>query len=378
MTAVSAILGTALLVAILLDVFETIVLPRRVTRRLRPTRFFYRSTWRPYAAIARRIVSGKRHEAFLGFYGPASVLLLLALWAVGMTLAFALLYFAAGSPLQTLDGASRFTTDLYFSATTIFTLGLGDVRPMSAIARVLTVVEAGIGFGLLALVIGYFPVLYQSFSRREVNVSLLDGRAGTPPSVTELLHRFRGGMDALSAQMLKEWELWAAELLESHLSYPVLAYFRSQHDNQSWLACLTTILDASALLAVSLRDLPSRQALLTFAIARHAVVDLANVFKTPPQAPQQDRLPPEEFALLRPLLAESGLHSDAEVEQRLAELRRIYEPYVNALSQYLLIALPAWRPTQQRTDNWLTTAWGRTSAPFAVSEPYEAMPDEQD
>ncbi len=377
MTVVAAIAGGALLVAVLLDAFETIVLPRRVTRRLRVTALFYRYSWMPYAAIARRIRSGKRREAFLGIYGPASLLLLLTLWAVGITFAFALLQYASGSAVQGSDRAPTFSTDLYFSATTVFTLGLGDLHPVSTIARFLTVVESGMGFGLLALVISYLPVIYQSFSRREINVSLLDGRAGTPPSVAELLRRYHGSMDALHQQMLKEWEFWSAELLESHLSYPVLAYFRSQHDNQSWLACLTTILDASALLSVSLPEGSARQALLTFAMARHAVVDLANVFRTPPVAPV-DRLSHEEFLRLRPLLLPAGLRGDAEAEQHLAGLRRIYEPYVHALSQRLLIALPGWFPAQRHADNWLTTAWGRTTTPVTISEPFEAVPDERE
>ncbi len=370
MTALTAILGSALLILVLLDVFETIVLPRRVTRRLRPTAIFYRYTWRPYAAVARRIRSEKRREAFLGIYGPASLLLLLGLWAIGVMLAFALLQFAAGSALKTPDTTPGFGTDVYFSATTIFTLGLGDVVPMSPISRFLTVVESGLGFGLLALVIGYFPILYQSFSRRETHVSMLDARAGTPPSVVVLLNRFSGDMNMILTTMLKEWEVWSAELLESHLSYPALAYFRSQHDNQSWLASLAMILDASALLSVAQRDSSNRQPLLTFAMARHAVVDLANIFRTPPH-PDSDRLSHKTFLHFQPTLTLAGLRADPEVERELGELRRIYEPYLHALSQYLLVALPPWVLPARRTDNWLTTAWGRTSTPSSVSEPFE-------
>lgn len=378
MTTFTFIVGAVLVISILLDVFETIVLPRRVTRRLRATPYFYRYTWRPYSWVARRIKSSKRREGFLGIYGPASLLLLLAVWAAAVVVGFALLQYSAGSALQTASGPPSFRTDLYYSATTMFTLGLGDISPTSTSARFLTVVEAGLGFGLLALVIGYFPVLYQSFSRREINVSLLDGRAGTPPTVAELLRRFHGRMDLLASEILKEWEVWAAELLESHLSYPVLAYFRSQHDNQSWLACLTAILDVSALLTASLRDPSVRQPLLTFAMARHAVVDLANVFNTPPSPPARDRLTHEEFLQLRPALANAGLAADTEAEERITDLRKLYEAYVNALSRHLLLALPPWIPAGRPIDNWLTTAWGRTTSPLAVSQPFDAIPDEKD
>jgi hypothetical protein len=367
MTVLTAILGTVLLISVVLDVFETIVLPRRVTRRLRFTAFFYRFTWRPFAALARHIRRDKRREGLLAFYGPASLLLLLVLWAVTVTFAFALLQYAAGSAAH----APGFATDLYYSGTTIFTLGLGDILPRSPVARFLTVVESGFGLGLLALVIGYFPVIYQSFSRREINVSLLDGRAGTPPSAGELLQRYDGALDALSSQLLREWELWAAELLETHLSYPLLAYFRSQHDNQNWLAGLTMILDISALLTVALPDGANRQAYLTFAIARHTIVDLTNIFHTPPRPLVAERLSPADSKRLRALLGTFGLSSDDGLEQRLTGLRTIYEPYANALARYLLVTLPPWVPADRHIPNWLTTAWGRTTAPPSVAEPFD-------
>src|SRR5256885_11103790 len=131
-------------------------------------------------------------------------------------------------------GAPGFWSDVYMSGTTFFTLGLGDVVPRTALAKTLTVIEAGTGFAFLAAVIGYFPVIYQAFSRREVAISLLDARAGSPPSAAELLWRHRGdpGAGALT-ELLRDWERWAADVLESHLSYPPLAYFRSQHYNES-------------------------------------------------------------------------------------------------------------------------------------------------
>src|SRR5262249_57799774 len=119
------------------------------------------------------------------------------------------------------------------------------------------------------------PFIYGSFSKREVDISLLDSRAGTPPTAGELLrrHSYENGQNALH-DLLKDWERWSAELMESHLSYPVLAYFRSQHDNQSWIASLTAILDACALVLVGVECACERQAELTFPIARHAVVNL--------------------------------------------------------------------------------------------------------
>lgn len=352
----------ALIFVILWDVFETIVLPRRVTRRIRLTRMFYRSTWIPWSFVARRMRPGKRREIYLSFFGPLSLLLLLGVWAVGLIFGFAMLQWGLGSALNAPEGSATFGTDLYMSGTTFFTLGLGDVTPRGPLARFVTVVEAGVGLGLFAIVIGYLPVIYQAFSRREVNISLLDARAGSPPTAAELLRRHGQSQNLEElGQVLRDWERWSAELLESHLSYPVLCYFRSQHDNQSWLSALTTILDASALVISGIDGRLSQQAQLTFAIARHTIVDLAQVFNTPPRAPNPDRLTSPNLARLRETLRVAGvsLRDGAIVDQKLTELRRMYEPYVNALSGYLLMGLPYWSLATDVVDNWQTTAWER-------------------
>jgi hypothetical protein len=352
----------ALWVAVIIwDAFEALVLPRRVTRRLRPTRMFYRVTWRAWSAIARRMRPGGRRETYLSFFGPLSLLVLLAAWAASLIAGFALLQTGLGAGLN-VPGGGSIADHLYLSGETFFTLGLGDITPVSRVGRVLVVVEAGIGFAFLALVIGYLPVLYQSFSRREVNITLLDARAGSPPSAEGLLRGSWSDHEELTA-LLREWERWSAEVLESHLSYPVLSYYRSQHDNQSWLTALTTILDASALVIVGFPDACARQARLTFAMARHTVVDLAQVLSRPPIDSPQDRLPADELARLRAGLAAGGVVVDAGTgaDDKLVEMRRMYEPFVTALSEYLLMPLPAWRVGAATHENWRASPWGQTS-----------------
>lgn len=358
MRAFVGVAGVLVIVGIMWDTFEALVLPRRITRRLRPTRFFYRTTWRLWSGIGLLMSPGGRRETYLSFYGPLSLLVLLQLWAASLIVGFAMLQWGLGSHLAIAGRPASFVDDLYMSGTTFVTLGLGDVSPTSGIARLLTVVESGVGFGFLAVVIGYLPVLYQAFSRREVSITLLDARAGSPPSAGELLHRHTRDLDALGT-LLHEWERWSAEVLESHLSYPVLSFFRSQHDNQSWLSALTTILDASALVMTAIEHGPARQARLTFAMARHAVVDLAQVLGTPPCAPEPERLPPDDLAQLARALAVEGLalKHDRQTEEQLAELRAMYEPYVNALAQQLVVTLPGWTRTPEAPDNWRATAW---------------------
>jgi hypothetical protein len=286
----------------------------------------------------------------------------MAFWAISMIIGFAVLQWAVGSPLREPQGEASFFTYLYLSSTTFFTFDYGDVVPLKDAGRLLAVLEAGTGYGFLAIIIAYLPVVYQAFSRREVNISLLDARAGSPPSAFELLrrHSHDGGMANLD-RLLHDWERWTAELLESHLSYPLLCYYRSQHEHQSWLSSLTAILDTCALVMVGLRDGPVRQARLTFAIARHTVVDLAQTFKTMPRMPVPDRLPSAELERLRAGLKTYGIAIDdgEEIGERLDDIRRQYEPYLNALAQRFLITLPPWITKDEIADNWRTSAWER-------------------
>jgi len=359
------IAGLLFCLSAVLDAFQTIILPRRPTGRFRITRLFYIVTWSPWAAVARHTRNPKVREQIYSTFGPGSLLLLLIVWALVLVTGFAMLFFALGSPFA--DAFMRpgiigqFRTDLYVSGTTLFTLGLGDVVPRSLAVRSLIVLESGTGLGFVALVIGYVPVLYGSFSRREVSVALLDARAGSPPTSTELLrrHAFPGGQEALVV-LLIEWERWAAEILESHISYPILCYYRSQHDNQSWLSALTAVLDSCALLISVVPGDASRQAQLTFAMARHALVDLGHVFHLEKYEAKwrdrsgPDRLPPDDFKRVCDLMLETGLHlcGDPEASARLHALRALYEPHAQALADYLGMSLPGWIPEPRAKDQW--------------------------
>jgi hypothetical protein len=357
----AATIGILFILIVLWDAFETVVLPRRVTRRLRLVRIFYRLTWPLWSAAVRAVSSRRRQENYLSYYGPLSLPILLGIWAAVLIIGFALLYWAPGNAIKTPEGYAGFKACLYFSGTTFFTLGLGDISPHTPMARLLVVLEAGMGFAFLAVIISYLPALNQSFSRREVTISLLDARAGSPPTAAEMLRRHiqDSAIDSL-AQLLREWERWSAELLESHLSYPVLVYFRSQHDNQSWLAALTAVLDTCSFVMSSLEGECVRQARLTFSMARHTIVDLALVLRTAPRESAIDRLPENDLATLRSVLKKEGmtLQEGAEASQRLNELRRMYEPYVYALSNRLRLSVPPWISPSARADNWQVSAWG--------------------
>src|SRR5579864_5900074 len=310
---VATLFGLIIIWSVLLDAFETVVLPRRVRRHFRLTAWFYRRTWVPWRGIARRIKTTSRQQNFLGYFGPLSLILLLAFWAAGLIFGFALIQYGVGGHEQLNQEPLTFGRIIYHSGETFFTLGYGDIVPTSGGARALSVIEAGMGFAFLGVVIGYIPVVYASFSRREIQISMLDARAGSPPSASELLVRLAGrsedpGVDQrVLDEVLRDWERWAAELLESHISYPVLSFFRSQHSNQSWVAALTTMLDVSSLVLTGIEGVQPGQAKLTFAMARHAAVDLAQVVNARHDPTQPDRLPGEDFDLLRDALAQAGL-----------------------------------------------------------------------
>ncbi|GCE10963.1 potassium channel family protein [Tengunoibacter tsumagoiensis] len=359
------VLALLLIFVTLLDGFETIVLPRRVDRKLRMARLFYRTTWQVCRGMARKIKSSRRREYILSIYGPFSLILLLALWACLLILAFALLQYSMGSTLSAPEHDVTFATDLYLSGTTFFTLGLGDVYPRTGLPRFCTVCEAGMGIAFLALIIGYVPVIYQAFSRRESQISLLDARAGSPPSAAEFLRRHLEGKNdpAELLDHLRSWERWSADILESHLSYPVLTYYRSQHERQSWLSALTTILDVSALLMIELDGIPAQVGRFTFAIARHTAVDLVQAFGIRPIPPETDRLSTEQFKQLCTYLHEAGLpiQQIEMAEDRVAELRAMYEPFVNALARFLLLPLPEWLLENVSADDWQTSAWDHFS-----------------
>jgi hypothetical protein len=364
MTTLAGVFGLVLLMLILWDAFEVVILPRRVARRVRLSRIFYQSTWFIWSRVMRLLRAGRRRERYLSFYGPLSLVFLIIVWAVGMIMAFGMVQWWA-APLPT-----SFFQSVYMSGTTFITLGLGDVFPHTRPARLVTVVEAGTGFGFLALVISYLPVLYQSFARREANISLLDARAGSPPTAAELLRRYATGHGLADLDpLLREWELWSAGLLESYISYPPLAYFRSQHDNQSWLAALTTIMDVCTVVIAGIEGVPPWQARLTFAMARHIVVDLAQIINAPPRAPEPDRLPPESVDHLKEVLAGAGLvlRDPQAFDEKISHLRRMYEPYVFALSGRLMVSLSTWLRVSDRPDNWRTSAWEHSSASMPQS-----------
>jgi len=359
----AGVVGLALIAVVLLDAFETLVLPRRVDRAFRFATLYYRSTWRAWVFVTRLVRAPEQREALLSNYGPASLIVLLIVWAGGLVVGFALVQWALGLSLHAAtepNGPPTLGTAIYFSGTTFFTLGFGDITPISPPARAVSVIEAGLGFGFLALIISYLPTLNGPLTERERVVTMLDARAGAPPSAAEVLRRHTGpGATERLQDLLVEWERWAAATLNSHLSYPLLAYFRSQHDNESWVAALATVLDTCALLVAGGESVLSLQAQLTLDTATHAAIDLSQFFRGRyPAAPAPvERLTADEVDRLRvglqdTLMACSDEQKWAAFGQELYRQRTLYEPHLEALAAYLQMPLPRFVPPPDIGEHW--------------------------
>ena len=389
----ASIAGIVLIFIILMDAFETVILPRRIKRIFRITGWFYRNTWGLWTGVGRHIKSANRREGFLAYFGPLSLIPLMGFWALGLIFGFACVQYGLGEHLSLGNEKITFGKVVYLSGETFFTLGYGDITPNNSAARALAVMEAGMGFAFLGVVIGYLPVIYNSFAAREIQISLLDARAGSPPSAAEFLGRLGCCPEqTVLDQIFRDWERWCADLLSSHISYPVLVFFRSQHGNQSWLGALTVMLDVTSLVTAGVEGIHPDQAKLTFAMARHAAVDLAQVIRAEYSPHDADRLPAADLIRLRAELAKHGVtlndrlgddaagndgagNNGADTSDRLAELRVLYEPYLHSLSGRLLMTLPPWIHTERKKDNWQASPWDRVIQARALERPRRVADD---
>ncbi|TMK40882.1 MAG: two pore domain potassium channel family protein [Actinobacteria bacterium] len=351
MRALVGVAGAVVVLLMLAEFFVTFLVPRRVKRGPRIARRLLLVAWQPWRAGGRRLPP-RAADTALGLFGPFGLILILGAWALGLIVGFAGLHWSNDTHFT--RAASGVANDLYMSAGSFFSASTG-LNPTGAFARVLNILEAATGFAVFFVVIGYLPALFQAFSRREVAVSRLDPRAGSPPcgAAMAVYAAERGGWADLDGY-LREWETWSAELMETHLSYPLLGYFRSQHVNQSWLAALTAVLDASAIMLSVAEEERWEGAELAFAIGRHAIADLSYAFRATGGPAGDDRLPEADFERLRQVLAEAGLplRPPGETRERLAEARRRYEPQAAGIARSLELPLPAWLPAGPAAANW--------------------------
>jgi len=333
---VEAVLGLAVLAAILSDIFLTVVVPRRapsVGRYLRLSRYVVFRLWQPWRRLGLRIGNAERREAFLGDFAALSVILLLVAWIAGLILGYGLLVDAMRDQIK--PPPENLGSSMYFAGTSLLTIGFGDFVPMGGWVRLVSLAAAATGLGLVAAVLTLMFTLYGSFQRREVAVVVLEAGAGAPPSGVTLLETYAlaGILDDLP-RVFETWQAWAAEVLDSHLAYPVLAYFRSSHDNDSWISSLGAVMDAATLVLTTIEDGPKGWAKLSRAVGGHCLEDLVLNFRL--RTESEVGLEREEFDEACRRLAWAGfrLRDPDEAWESFSRLRMEYAGRVNALAHH--------------------------------------------
>ena len=332
--------GAALLGVVLWDIFQTIVVPRPSPGRLRLARYVIRPSWRAWRAIGIRRGTAGARDSFLGLFAPGVAILLFAFWLVLIDVADGLLLWALRSEVRPALGS--FLDALYFAGTALLTLGFGEIVADGALSRLVVLVAAASGLGVVALVITFIFSLFASYQRREVMVVTLSARAKAPPSAVTLLetHARLEMVDELP-RLFRDWEVWSAEVLDSHVAYPLLGYFRSSHDNISWISALGAVLDSAALVKTTIKGVPAGEADLLLRVGAHLVEDISNYIGRPGNGSTVDRA---GFAAVHERLASAGYdlepvdHSWRAFER----VRGTYARRLEALADYWATPAPSW------------------------------------
>jgi hypothetical protein len=336
-----ALLGALLVVTVLRDVFQSVVTPRPVNGRWRLGRFPILLLWRPWRWAALRLGDAPRREAVLASFGPLAVLLNLVTWVAALIVGYGLLLDAMRDQIR--PQPTGFGTTLYFAATSLLTLGYGDFVATTAPSRLVALIAGGTGLGVFAVVITFLFSLFAAFQRREVAVVTLEAAAGAPPSGVTLLESYAlAGILGDLPRMFERWQTWAAEVLDSHLSYPVLGYFRSSHDNDSWISSLGAVMDAATLVLTTIDreatpNAPGGMygwAKLARAVGGHCIEDLVLFFDL--DGDHYVGVELEEYRQARERLARAGyaLRPEEQGWEAFQRLRSEYAGRVNALATH--------------------------------------------
>lgn len=331
--------GLALIALVAWDLFQTVVVPRPTPGHLRIARYVLRGSWQGVKWLGRRVPLQLRDTLF-GLFGPGATILLLAVWLALLIVGFGLVFYALRDQLSPVP--ENLGGTMYFAATSLLTIGYGDFVPTGAVTRLLAVIAATGGLGAVALVVTFLFSLYGSYQRRELAVVTLQAAAGGPPSAVALLETY-AQLDVVDRleRLFREWEVWSAEVLDSHVAYPILGYFRSSHDNLSWISALGTILDAASLVVTTIEGLPRGEAELARRVGSHLAEDLGNLGFVEGQPAWLLR---EEFDTVCDRLERAGYRlADRDVAWgRFAAARLAYAPRLEAMATYWDVTATSW------------------------------------
>jgi hypothetical protein len=337
--------GALLVLIVVSDAVATLVVTQGRSALWRPTRIWYTSTWRATRALAARL-RFEGGETALSLYPAVSLLGLLVLWLAGLMFGWALLYWGINFRIT---GTSDFGTILYYSGTALLTPAFGTAH--TATQRTLTLIETLTGLGTIALLISYLPALYGAYSKREARLLTLDDPLGariTPVRVIAV-HSGDGELDLLY-RFFAEWEMWIAEVLESHVSYPMLALFRSQHRGQSWITALGVVTDAATLTCACVKGAEQREPYFAYRRGRRAVIEIADRLHVPAGEPE-DWLNHANFDIAWDVLLELGLplREKPQAWQHLQVLRNSYGSRLQELMDFLVAPRGFWGHSAEET-----------------------------
>jgi len=326
--------GFVIVVVVIYDLFQSVILPRPAISKVSIVRYVVRFVWYLWRWMGTRSAQVARRESRLATFGPVAVFVMFGLWAVALIVGYGLIFDALRGGLR--PAPQSFGSALFFSSTTLAPLSYGDVVPVSIPARLLTLAESGSGVLVAALIITLLFSLYQSFQAREELVVTLDAMAGAPPSGVQILETAaEHGMRDELVRTFNDWRGWAAAVLESHLAYPILVYFRSSHDNEAWLNSFGAVMDAATLIISAVEEESVGPARLMFTVGNHLVADLARYFRLSLSAhPYVER---DEFDEAMARLAKAGYRcrSNPDAWTEFASLRARYAAPLNEMNKRL-------------------------------------------
>lgn len=336
-------LGMLCVAVALNDVFQSVIVPRAVGRRFRVSYILWRGGWRIWPALSFRLYRGNepRREDFLALFAPLTLIAQLMTWSLLLLIGFGLVFW--GSSAQVTPHLSTFFEALYFAGTSFFTIGFGDFIGHTGWTRMWSLAAGAAGFGVVGTTTAFLFAIFGAFQAREQFVVTVGARAGIPPSGVELL--VIAGETAITGslpELMRSAQSWCALLMETHLAYPVLAYFRSSHDYESWVGTLGTLLDAATLMMTTVQT-DCGEARILYNVGRHASADLTRYFRTV-EDKKAVGITREEFDVACDRLARAGytLHDRETAWERFALLRRAYAGHINALAHFFSIPPLQW------------------------------------
>lgn len=336
------LLGIAAIVLALIDVFQSVIVPRAATVSYRISFFVIRGLWLLWPAAAQLLHArdADRRENFFATFAPLALVLMLGVWVVVLVLGYGAILWALRAQITPFPHS--YWDTVYFAGSSLLTIGFGDIVARHGLARFIALCAGVSGLGVVSITTAYLFAIFGTFQQRETFIVTIAARAGSPPSGVGLLEIAASAHDSFPA-IMREGQRWTASLMESHLAYPILAYFRSSHDDQSWVATLGVLLDASAL-ATTVFDPPKvGEVTVSSSIGRHAVHDLSGYFHLRGNIADPG-LGRDEFDRAYDRLASVGYRlRDRDVAWTdFAELRSEYAGPLNAMARFFQIPPVQW------------------------------------